>query len=169
MAFARVCKIARGTYNDAPNVLQMASSTFRRSARRCLAGPNRSSRLATEHGIMKSRVACFLHVQQGRYHRLPQWHVPTLGGYRPTKIEPNPSNWSDLQPWLNIFFCDGLRDRTVQQIAPSSFRRSGALNECSPIPIGLAVRAPKAQVLGQTDKHRPAYFFQRPTRENFRA
>ena len=93
---------------------------------------------------------------------LPQWHVPTLGGCRPTKFEPNPFSWLDLQPWLKVSSCKGLRDRTGPEIAPSSFRRSGgsgALNQSTPVPIGLATLAPEAQVLGQTDKHRPAYFF----------
>ena len=37
------------------------------------------------------------------------------------------------------------------QIAPSSFRRSGASNEYSQVLIGPAVRAPETKMLGQTN------------------
>ena len=56
-------------------------------------------------------------------------------------------------------------------LPPSSFRRSGASNEPSTVPIGLPVRAPGAKMLGQTHKqtHRNTdkLFFGDPPEEIF--
>ena len=49
-------------------------------------------------------------------------------------------------------------------------------NEYSPVPVGPAVRAPEAKMLGHTDSHTdlqtnigPTTFLERPTRGNLRA
>ena len=62
------------------------------------------------------------------------------------------------QLWLEIF-CKCLRDCTCPQMAPSSFCRSGASNDYSPVSMGSAVRTPEVKMLGQTDRHRPDSFF----------
>ena len=85
-------------------------------------------------------------------------------------------HWFGLQRCANDF-CNFLQDcswhlpraqlpcATGPQPAPSSYRCPGTSNEYSPVPIGPAVRAPEAKMLGlthrskNTDRHRPAYFF----------
>ena len=61
----------------------------------------------------------------------------------------------------------GLQDRTwtchdapiAPQIAPSSFRRSGASSKYSPVPIGTVARTLEVKMLVQTDRHRPDSLF----------
>ena len=114
----------------------------------------------------------------GRYERIYEitWHVPaarargappsaapgrlaTQLSYRHAKFESNPFIGLACTLGYNFFarVCAIARGTChVQPIGPkplpSSFRRSGASNDYSPVPIRPAVRAPEAKMLGQTDR-----------------
>ena len=47
----------------------------------------------------------------------------------------------------------GFETDLTQCALPLSYRHTGASNEYLPVPIGPAVRAPEAKVLGHTCKH----------------
>ena len=89
-----------------------------------------------------------------------QWHLPTNGGYRPTKFGAESVHWFGLERWQNVFW-KGLRGGAWHvprgtdhsAIATIVFYRSGASNESSPVPIGAALRAPGAKMIGQIHRH----------------
>ena len=106
-----------------------------------------------------------------------QGHMPTQLSYRHTKFEWNPFIGLACSLDNNFFARVGTLARgtchvapIAPRLAPSSFRRSGASNGASPVPIGPGVRAPGAKMLGQI--HRQANtisptFFSDPTEEIF--
>ena len=96
----------------------------------------------------------------------PKTHThPSWLSYRPTMREPNPSiglACSEAQLIFALGVCAIARGTChVQPIesqpTPSSFRRSGASNEHSPVPIRPAVRAPEAKMLGHINIDRPTF------------
>ena len=106
-------------------------------------------------------------------------------GLSPPLVAISPPSLSRIHPlvWpapLATISLQGLAQSHVARaksiglkLARSYFRRSGASNEYSPVPIGPAVRAPESKMLGQTGlhtyKHRPDYFFQQSSRGNLQA
>ena len=97
---------------------------------------------------------------------------PIHGDYQLTKFEPNPSSGLGCTLRYNFFarVCAIARGSChVQPIGlkllPSSFRRFGASNEHSPVPIRQTVRAPEAKMLGQTDRRTDGHTYtQTPAR-----
>ena len=92
-------------------------------------------------------VACATHATPSVTPR----RKPTYSGYHSTKFEPNPSIGLACTLGYNFFarVCAIARGTChVQPIGPkplpSSFRRSGASNDYSPVPIRPAVWAPEA-------------------------
>ena len=122
---------------------------------RCFSRPYRSRHSCAK---CKSQTTCHVPltgVKGARPSLTLQLHLPTHGDYRLTMIESNPSTGLVCRPDERFLarLCAIARGTCqVQQIglqqAPSSFRRSGASNQHSPVSIGPAVRAPEAKMLG---------------------
>ena len=90
----------------------------------------------------------------------PRRILSPYGDHRPTKFESSRSIGLACTLGCNFFarvFAIARVTCNVQPIGPkplpSSFRRSGASNNYSPVPIRPAIRAPEAKMPGQTDIH----------------
>ena len=55
---------------------------------------------------MFKRISSLTRAVCAAHHRLPQWHLPTYGDYRPTQFEPNPS--IGLACSVDEFFLQGF-------------------------------------------------------------
>ena len=78
---------------------------------RRLSSPNRTSHSGAKCKRVKSRATYLSYVLRRHRRCQPPYHVPTHAGYRPTRFEPNLSNWWPAA--LSDWFCKCLRDYTV--------------------------------------------------------
>ena len=138
-----------------PSIIDKAMWSSSVWVKRCHSLPNWTSRSGAKCKKVKWRATCLSDVWRGATvdaHKGSYPLIVAIGSPSLSRIWP--LVWPAVQRIL-IDFCKIARGTChVQSIslqpASSSFRRSGASNEYAPVPIGPAIRAPEAKMLGHT-------------------
>ena len=146
------CHVAHSTEKDAIDLAIFRSLNW---VEWHLPASDRASRSDAMNEFIILLGTCLCYVPRGRHHRFPNELCPPIAAIGPHSFSPIcPLIWPAT---LSTTFFQGLAHCHVAPIAlrlaPASFHRSSASNGVSPVPIGPAVFAPGAQMLGQTDTH----------------